>query len=63
LLVFTNMYNIIIIIIIIIIINVCYVLTIKFGGFNYAFCTIVFLLLVFVYDNLMMVAEKTETCW
>jgi hypothetical protein len=54
---------IIIIIIIIIIINVYYILTIAFGSINYTFCAIVCILLVFLYDNLMMVAEETETCW
>ena len=32
------------------------------GGFNYAFREIIYILFVFFYDTLMMVAEATETC-
>ena len=46
-----------------IIITVYYILTTTLGGFKYTFCDTVCKLFVFLYDNLMMVAEGTETCW
>jgi hypothetical protein len=33
------------------------ILTVKTGGFNYAFCTTVCMLYVFLYDTLMVVEE------
>ena len=34
------------------------------GGCNYTFCAIIYILLVFLNDTLMMVAEASETfCW
>jgi hypothetical protein len=38
------------------------ILNIAMGSFNHIFCIYICILLVFLYDTLMMVAEATKTC-